>query len=137
MAFRKVNMELAAEQTVAPEGEYRMAVGKVTAKRSKKGADMDVLLLRFVDHPEYAPFSHFVVYPKPDDEEEKVRLMSRNMRRLCHLFEVPMTEEGFDSEDFSGAEAVCGIVVEKYEPEDGSEPREQNKLRLPRVPDEE
>lgn len=130
MAFRRVPMARGEEQRVAPAGEYKLVIRKVDAKKTKKGADMDVFLVAFADEPNYMPFSHFVTFPSEDDQYLEMRV--RDIRRLCHVFDVPYTDEGYDSDDFLGAEGTCNVEVEVYEAE-GKEPRESNRLVLPRV----
>lgn len=132
MTFRRVPMAKGDEQTVAPEGEYRLVIRKVTAKKTKKtNDDMDVLMIGFPDNPEFSPFSHFIVYQQGLDEEQQC-MKAREMRRLCHVFDVPWTEEGVESDDFLGAEGTCMVGVETYEPEGGA-PRTNNRLQLPRI----
>ena len=132
MAFCKVPMSLGEEQTVAPEGEYPLAVRKAELKQTKKGDPMVVLNIGFVGEPTFAPFSHFVTFPKEGDSPDFVAMKAREIRRLCHVFGVDYTDEGFNSDDFAGAEGTCRVGVETYEPE-GKEPRDNNRLILPRV----
>ena len=127
MSFRRVPMVLGVEQTAAPEGEHNLVVRKVESRTTKKGDPMDVLLLCFTEG-NYTPFSHFITYPKPSDNEDFKAMKTREIRRLCHAY----TDEGFDPEDFRGAEGVCAVTVEVYEAE-GAEPRDTNRLILPRV----
>lgn len=137
MAFRRVPMAQGKEQTVAPEGEYRVVVAKVEDKPTKRGDPMDVLTLRIVgEDGAYSPFRHYVTYPKEGDEPDRVAMKVREVRRLCHLFGVPYTEEGFDPEDLAGAETTARLTVDTYERDDGTT-TENNKLVLPRVADDE
>ena len=128
--FRRVPMARGEEQRVAPAGEYSLVIRKVESKKTKKGADMDVLLVAFADEPNFMPFSHFLVVPSEDSPY--IDMQVRDIRRLCHVFDVPYTEEGYDPDDFVGAEGTCNVEVEVYEAE-GKEPRENNRLVLPRV----
>ncbi len=139
MAFRRVPMSKGAEQTVAPEGsDYHLVVAKVESKKTKKGDDMDVLTIRIVgEDGKFSPFKHYVTYPKDGDSDDFVAMKTREIRRLCHLFGVEYDDDGFDPDNFAGAETTEGrLAVEVYEPEDGA-PRENNKLVLPRVVEEE
>lgn len=136
MPFRRVPMALGQEQVPAPEGVYLLTVRRVTSKKSRAGSDMDVVLFAFTEHPEYSPIQYYIVYPKDDTPEDQVRLRAREIRRLCFWFGVDWTEDGFNTDDLLGAEARVPVVVETFEPENGP-PRDQNRIILERVPDEE
>lgn len=136
--FRKVPFGKGAEQTVAPEGcDYHLVVSKVESKETKKGDPMDVLTIRIVgEDGKYSPLRHYITYPKDGDSEDFVAMKAREIRRLCHLFGVDYSDDGFDPEDLAGAETTEGrLAVESYERDDGSV-IENNKLVLPRVVEE-
>ena len=144
MAFCKVPMALGEEQTLAPEGEYTLVVRKTELKQTKKGDPMVVLSIGFVGETTYAPFSHFVTFPKAGDSPDFTAMKVREIRRLCHVFGVDYTEEGFNSDDFGGAEGTCSVTVEVEREKKDSDgnvipfdraPRENNRLVLPRVVD--
>lgn len=138
MAFRRLPIGTKGlEQTVAPEGDdYHVVISKVEDKKSKKGADMDVLTIKILDcDGQYGSFRHYHVYPKAGDSEEQVAMAARNTRRLCTLFGVPYSDDGFDSDDLLNAEATgVRLSVEEFERDDGTV-QEQNRLVLPRVDD--
>lgn len=133
--FRKVAMGRGVEQTVAPEGDgYHLVVSKVEAKETKKGDPMDVLTIRIVGADgQYSPFRHYITYPKADDSDDFVAMKAREIRRLCHLFGVDYSDDGFDPEDLAGTETTEGrLAVESFEKDDGTV-IENNRLVLPRV----
>lgn len=136
MAFITVPMDKGKEQTVAPEGEYEMVVRKViTDKPSKAGKPMIRCLMAFVGRPDLSPFTHFINLPVPEDSEDMVAARVRDVRRFCSAFNVPVHDNGFDSDDLPGASGWCRVSVETVERGSG-ETFESNRLLLPRVKEE-
>lgn len=132
--FKRVPMGKGVEPVVAPEGDdYTVVVQSIYPGDEGKP---DQLRLRIIggDAP-YETFQHAIWYPRPDDNPDQVASTVLAIRRLCHMFGVEYTHEGFDTDDFAGAEARgVKLRVRTYEKKDGTM-AETNTLVLARIPE--
>ena len=126
MAFIKVTLD-AKEPEAAPEGSYPLRIVKVEEKESSKGSDMIVATIRIEDASVNAPlFNHYVVLPGPKSTNPEFAKLQ--VQRFLEVFGIPHEDDGFDPDDFQGAEGEC--VVTQQEGDDGII---RNTLRLPRL----
>jgi hypothetical protein len=140
MSFIQMGEEFknAHESPIAPEGEYDLRCGEPTVDMEKGWV---MVPLQFVNE-DYQPFVHFInlVNAERDAQRDQEKghepgTTSRGKslfnKRFFHLFSIPYSEDGFDTDDIMGATARAGISQE--ERRDGKGP--QNTLRVPRLPE--
>ena len=116
MPFIKVDLGDAQEQENVPEGSYDLRIIKVEDKDSKSGNPMTVCTIK-VEDPEYANarlINHFIVQPSKDHTPEVKAMMILNTARFLHTFNIPYTDQGYNSDDLQGATASDVLV--KLEP---------------------
>ncbi len=135
MAMIRVPLSKGAEATVAPDGEYELVVRKFESTTSKAGNAMLVATLGFTQE-NYELIRHNFNAVLSTDTDNIVQMKMRELNRFLNLFEIAFeTEEdgsaSFDTDDVSGATAVCRVTVASIDTANG--PRDVNRLRLPRV----
>jgi len=55
-------------------------------------------------------------YPMPGDPQKTIDALGSRIKEACQAFDVPIDSEGFDDDDFLGAQADCEIVPQKDNP---------------------
>ena len=101
----------------------------------KPQRDMLYVLIAAEGPVDYAPISHYLVFPNTDeldsdaseDTKRTARLLLRNIKRFLAVFQVDFGPTGFDDDDLDGAMGSCLITHEDY----NGEP--QARLKLPRI----
>jgi hypothetical protein len=131
MGFINVALDDAKEAEVVPEGEYDLRIIKAEDGESKKGNPMTSILIKIEDAPipNAAPVRHWLTYPdnKTPADQRNMRLL--DIKRFLTLFGVPITADGFDSEDLVGATARAYLTQE----EGDNNGEVYNRIKLPRL----
>src|SRR5262245_407603 len=132
MPFIKIPLDDAAEQEVVPEGDYELQIVKAEDGESKKGNQMTTVYIRILDAkvPNPAILRHWLTYPDMETPADQRNLRLVDIKRFLTVFNIPMNEEGFDSDDLIGATGRCFVYQETSEE---NEDQVFNRLRLPRL----
>jgi len=133
MPFIKIALDDAAEQEPVPEGEYELQIIKADDGESKKGNQMTTVMLKVMDPPASCPnpaiIRHWITYPDMDTPADQRNLRLIDIKRFLTVFNIQMTEDGFDSDDLVGSTGRCFVYQEQSENNDEI----YNRLRLPRL----
>jgi len=139
MPFIEMGKEFAnaKEPEVAANGEYDLTC-KDVEHMTDGGKNSLRVQVKIDGKNDYAPIFHYIGLPHPDDakkDEEKghdkgtTRSTKALMaRRFCHAFNIPITPEGFDTNDIKGATARLPLTQDTYLG------RRKNVITLPYLP---
>lgn len=127
----EVNLKDVQEPKPVPGGKkYALTIAEATFREEKNDIRISIGIDDHLDAPNV---THFCSMPKPDDDEGKAKFKARMLKRFLVAFGIPHDEDGFEVEDFPGAHAEVELGL--------SDPDESgnvyNRLRLPRITDEE
>ncbi len=130
------------EAELAPEAEYDLIIRD--AKHDTEKGMINVMV--DFEGEDYKMMYHTLWLPDPERDAETdekynnekgsaLKNKQLKIKRFCHAFEVPITENGFDVDDLKGATSRRKVIQDTYETKDGSVNR-QNKVVIPTLPGE-
>lgn len=123
MPFVELNgMNDLKEPTLAPDGDYNLAITSAEAYVNDKGRDVIKTRIEFEDHPEYAGFYHWVALPNmkldvdehpegPEEGKKKYERMQLGVKRFLEQWGIPY-DNGFATEDLNGARTHAYVTIE-------------------------
>lgn len=131
MARIETNLKDVEEARPVPAGKkYGLTISEAVFREEKPDIRVSIGIDDHLDAPNV---THFISLPKADDGEDKVRFKNLMLKRFLVAFDIAHDEDGFDVDDFAGAQAELELGL--------SDPDESgntyNRLRLPRLPNEE
>lgn len=140
MPFIEMPLGDVRESAPVPEGRYNLVVVKAVeeaskAKREAEGDDAEpnmlhvVMAVRSDDFPNAAPVSAWFMYPDGGDYDE---LRMRELKRFLYWFNVPMDDNGFNTDDVEGCEGADIPLIQ----ETTDNGRVLNSLALDPMPDD-
>jgi hypothetical protein len=149
MGFIKQAIADAKESEAVPEGEYDLRIISAVLHKKKGTEDGDiygsvkcVIGIDSADHPNAAPFQHYVpLVTGEEDDAGKVNMKLVMQRRFLELFNIPYEDDGFDPDDMPGATCTGKLGQEMVEEGANGQklesPYPRNNLILPRLKSEE
>jgi hypothetical protein len=131
------------ETPIAKPGEYDLLIKQyeITDKNGKQNIQCDVVF----EGEDYMPFRHYISIPGLKDSENDEtkghtpgttrKMKQLMMKRFCYLFDIPYSDDGFDTDNIQGARARARVSQNTFTRQDGSTGI-NNAIELPRLPDE-
>lgn len=126
MPFIKVALD-AQEALIAPEGRYPLRIIKQemakTGDKSKIPGEPMIKVMIANEEPgaNYAPVFHQLMIITGKTPDENKQMYKLNIQRFLALFNIPGQPDGFDTDDFVGAETgpEGGLLKQdaEYDPE--------------------
>jgi hypothetical protein len=127
----EVNLKDVQESKPVPGGKrYDLTIAEAEFNEEKNYIRVSVGIDDHLDSPNIA---HFCSLPKADDDERKAGFKALMLKRFLVAFNIPHDEDGFEVEDFAGAQAE--LEVRLSDPDDNG--NVYNRIVLPKVQDEE
>jgi len=132
MARIEVNLQDVKEPKPVPGGKrYALTIAEAEFREEKNDIRISIGIDDHLDAPNV---SHYCSLPKAEDEEGKAAFKARMLKRFLVAFNIPHDGDGFEVEDFPGAQAEIELGMSDPDKETGAV---YNRLRLPRLQDEE
>jgi len=123
----EVNLADVHEPQPVPAGQrYNLTVAEAEFRADKNDIRVSIGIDEHLDAPNV---THFVSLPKPEDDERKAGYKRIFLARFLAAFSIPHDTDGFDVEDFAGAQAELELGLS--EPNDNGDV--YNRLVLPRI----
>lgn len=128
------NLNDIPEEAPVTEGDYDLAIFAVNEGVAKSGRATVKASIRIEDpnFPNAQPMLHVLTIPSEDDwenDEDLAKRMTRSNLRFLALFGIAHTDEGWDTDDFEGANCRAHLSLTD-EDESGNI---YNRIRLPRM----
>lgn len=116
MSFINMPLGDAQAREAVAEGKYDLRIDKVEPKESRdKPGQMNIrVLLKIIDEPTAKSIFHYIAGIGPSDDEETQNNKKLQCIAFLNAFGIEWSEEGFELEDFPGAEA-SGITLKQEE----------------------
>lgn len=73
------------------------------------------VIIGLPETPEANSVFHYLALPSADDDGDKRNFKQEQILKFLELFGIPYDDNGFNPEDFNGAEAVGWLSVEEHE----------------------
>lgn len=128
----EVNLKDVHEPKPVPGGKrYALTISEAEFREEKNDIRVSIGIDDHLDSPNV---SHYISLPKAEDDEGKAAFKARMLKRFLVAFNIPHDEDGFEIEDFAGAQAEIELTLSDPDKETGAV---YNRLRLPRLADEE
>ena len=128
----EVNLKDVHEPKPVPGGKrYALTVSEAEFRDEKNDIRVSIGIDDHLDSPNV---SHYISLPKAEDDEGMAAFKARMLKRFLVAFNIPHDEDGFEIEDFAGAQAEVELVLSDADKDTGAV---YNRLRLPRLVDEE
>lgn len=131
MSFIPMNINDAQEAKPVPAGIYDLVISKaeVVPVKGKEGVEQFKITFEIDGHDEAAPVANWMGLP-----EDPRDFKALNLKRLGRVFGINFPADGFDPHlivlEMPGKRGKCELAQEEYEG------RVNNKIVLPRLPDE-
>lgn len=127
MSFINMPLGDAIPRAAVAEGQYDLRIKKAEPKDSKdKPGQTNIrVLLEVVDEPGAQTIFHYIAGIGPTDDEDTINNKKLQAIAFLNAFGIDWGEEGFELEDFPGADAE-GVTLQQ----DEYEGRITNKLVL-------
>lgn len=113
MPFINSKAASAVEPQTQPEGVYDLVIKKADIHRGKEsGKDSLRIIIGIEGVANAADFFHYVPLVHEGDNEEKVHNKELMQKRFLTLFNIPLGDDGFSTDDFIGAVGRGYLKVE-------------------------
>lgn len=130
MAFVESAVAQAREGQSVPDAEYELVIFQVDRQQNEETGRHSTRCIIRVENPpdgiDADPIYHYLVDVLDTDEKSTVTTINRMNRRFLTAFSVPFTDDGYDTDDLTGARGTIAVHSEEYEG------RASNKLTLPK-----
>lgn len=132
MAKIGINLNEVQESRPVPAGRYGLTIATAEVTKSKAGKDQIVASIGIDGHTDSPNINQYISLPNGDDEPSKAQFKALMVKRFLSAFGIPGGADGFDTDDFFGAQA--DLEVGLSEPNDNGDV--YNRIVLPKLKDE-
>lgn len=128
-----VSLNDVQESKPVPSGRYGLTIASVEETKTREKQKPQLKVSLGIDGHDDAPnVSHYIGLPADGDDAGAAQFKALLLKRFLAAFKIPFSSDGFDLDNFPGAQATLEVTLS--EPDDNG--NVYNRLTIPRLKDE-